>query len=972
MRLDIQRKVENGMDRKVAAVLAAVCIAAGTLPAAIWTGAGADAKWSNADNWRNGAKPTAGEGISIAANFSGDIELDEDYTMTAGQFILNENTSGTIKEVRLTGDHALTFTYSGNTTLYLYPGRRLVFDGVNIYADSSLGFNVREGSAIEMRSGLYTATGSSMNGYLSGSLTVSGGEFRVRRLARYEGSSVVLSGGLLDYQLDNATVQGTNNFVFTGGTLSTPLVVYWPSFLPVATNQTLIAKNTSSTSVDAMNTDSVFRVSGTLYMTNNYAAGTRQRLRLLYNPVTVGGRGTIYANSVQFSGTAGEYAHFDVAKLRAAMLERGTWGVNLGTHNGIDFGTYGGNITKDGGFNWYYSGMVDVDTTDCFDPEIGRTISLEAFYPRMAPGLRARGKGTFSVGFSNNTAPVGLFTEIGVYEGATMTFSSGNIAMPQVYADVVRLGANATLGWSGKLFVMRSVTRAAEIDPSAVLNVTETGTPSAGYRYDIFDAGPWGDLGGLTINAVSIPEGWRIAKSGGVAYLTDDVTPTIPDDPTAGGWYWVGGGGNWTDVSHWNINKGNTDGTKSPGKNSQVYFAGASDVAITNNTGATISIGLMRLLNGTTALRFRGSPFELTQTFVNSSASAFSVGDYRYSPHVTFETPVSSPNSIVWVTPGRGTLSFLKGFSITGGHFSYCGTVRLGGESELGGLYPYHKDDSQTRTELVLVTGAVVTVTAQATNFTCACNFRIGENAKLKFTGGELVEYARASHSVHGRIDIGVPYSAYGTKSFYGTGRVDVASTKGHASGAGVMEIGEGLRLYLGSWSTVTANAPDSAMTIRVGSAATIGAKADFTYGPAAGVTTSTTAAERALVTEGLYAPLTIDTSDPDTGVGHTITFADPVVAAGDVLVKGAGAVCFASGEDSFAQKLSFDGSAGLSFSAAQRRAALSGWTPVVTAAKIEGMPLVAEGVKVRHCDNGDGTQSLIVRIVGGAMLVIR
>jgi len=298
--------------------------------------------------------------------------------------------------------------------------------------------------------------------------------------------------------------------------------------------------------------------------------------------------------------------------------------------------------------------------------------------------------------------------------------------------------------------------------------------------------------------------------------------------------------------------------------------------------------------------------------------------------------------------------------------------VRLGGESEIGGLYPYHKDDSQTRTELVLVTGAVLTVTAQATNFTCACNFRIGENAKLKFTGGELVEYAGASHSVHGLIDIGVPYSAYGTKRFYGTGRVDVASTKGHASGAGVMEIGEGLRLYLGSWSTVTANAADSAMTIRVGSAATIGAKADFTYGPAAGVTTSTTAAERALVTEGLYAPLTIDTSDPDTGVGHAITFADPVVAGGDVFVKGAGAVCFASGEDSFGFNLSFAPTVALKLSPSQRVAALSGWSPVVTAAKIEGMPMSEEGVRMRVADNGDGTQSVECFVKSGIRIVIR
>lgn len=960
------------LSRASVVFFATACVAAGSLSAAIWQGGGVDSKWSTPGNWKNGAKPAGGEGVTIAGSFSGDIEMDEDYSTAGAQFILNENTDG-VTEVRLTGSHTLTLNYDGSA-LYLYPGRKLVIDGASVLSGGDKpGFNIRSGSSVEVKSGRLILAGSAMDGYLSGALTVSGGECRVRRLARYAGSSVLLSGGMLSYVMDNATLQGTNGFVFVGGTLSTPNVVDGPSFLPVATNQTLIARNTSATSVDAMNAAETFRVSGTLYMTNNYAAGTRQRLRLLDNPVTVGGRGTIYANSIQLSGTKGEYAHFDVAKLRAAKIERGTWGVCLGTHNGIDFGTYGGDFSVDGGFNWIYNGVLDVDTTDCFDSEIGRTISLSAFYPGMVPGLRARGKGIFSIGFSNNDAPVGIFSEIGVCDGSTMTFRDSSVSVPQVYADVVKLGENATLNWSGKMFVMRSVTRAAEIDPSAVLNVTETGAPSAGYRYDVFDAGPWGDVSGLTINAVSVPEGWRIAKSGGVAYLTDDVVvDEIPNDPTEGSWYWVGGSGNWTDGNNWNVNKNNTDHTGSPGDGSSPNFAGVSGVAITNNTGGTLSLGQMYFMNGTTALRFCGSPFELTKTFVNSSASAVNVGNYAYAPFVAFETPVSSPNSVVWVSPGRGTLSFLKGFDITGGHFSYCGTVRLAGESEMGGLWPYFKNDAQTRTELVLVTGAVVTVTSQATNFTTKCAFRIGEDAQLKFTGGELVESGEVVHSVHGLIDVDIPYSTCRTNRFYGSGRVDVASTKGHASGSGAMEIGEGLRLYLKSWSTVTANAADSAMTIRLGSAATVGAKADFTYGPAAGVSTSTTAADRALVTEGLYAPLTIDTTDPDTGVGHTITFADPIAAGGDVFVKGSGAVCFASGADSFGYNLSFEPTVTLKLTPAQRESALGAWLPIATAAKIEGEPTTEGDVRVHVVSNADGTQSVECRVRAGMAIIVR
>ena len=968
------------MTRKMTMALATLCIAAGTFAAAVWEGGGSNAKWSNAANWKNSAKPQNGEGVTIAGSYSGDIELDEDYSISGQQFLFNQYDGDGRKSVRLTGDHTLTLNYPG-AALYLYPGRELIIDGARIEnINNSGGFNINAGSHVEMRSGAYIETGSSGSGYVQGDLTITGGEFRPRRLARNAGTLLLLSGGYLDFQTDNGAQTGTNGFVFTGGTLSTPNVVYGPSFLPVATNQTLVAKNTSSTSIDAMNTSAVFRVAGTIVMTNNYAAGTRQRISLAHNPVTVGGRGTIYANSIYLSGTAGEYAHFDVRKLRSPKLERGTWGVCLATHNGLDLGTYGADLTLDGGIDWYYSGLLDIDTTDAFDETVGRTISMSAMYPGMVPGLRVTGMGTLSFSLSNDTAPKGLFSLLELGAGTSAMFSPAANNSWLCY-DVVKLGANAVLSLNSHMMRVHSVARAAEIDHTAVINFTELGDKNGnltvGARYTILNAGPWGDLGDVTINAVTLPTGWRLLKTGPVAYLADGNDVTIPQATSGTQWYWTSAGGNWSDAANWNTNKYNTAQTSYPpsGSGHDIRFAVTEGSVVTNDTGGAVSVERMHFLKGSGPVILRGSPFVFTASAIYSSASAIVIHGGNYSD-VIFETPVSSEKSSVFAQATVGYLSFLRGFNVTNGCFVCAGETTLGGESTMAEILPYgiaNSDGSAGRqTILTLATGAVVTVTAQATSFSYPSKFRIAEDAQFKFTGGELVSSTGQTFAVHGLVDIGVPFSAHRTQKFYGEGRVNIASTKSHAMGSGVVEIGEGMHLYPGFWSTVSSEAPDSTMTISVGSAATIGATNDWTYGPAAGVATSTTAAERALVTEGLYAPLTINTTDPDTGAGHTITFADPILAAGDVFVKGVGAVCFASRADSFGQILSFDDQVTLALGAAQRQAALAGWTPVLTAAKIVGVPRMADGVRVRLADNGDGTQSLMCRVVGGTTIVIR
>jgi hypothetical protein len=347
---------------------------------------------------------------------------------------------------------------------------------------------------------------------------------------------------------------------------------------------------------------------------------------------------------------------------------------------------------------------------------------------------------------------------------------------------------------------------------------------------------------------------------------------------------------------------------------------------------------------------------------------------------LVFENDVIGPQTCnnFCVVVGNSTynsstyVAFMGQLTVASPVFDVCGHVIVGGEATANSIFMDSVYSSGRRTRLEILSGGSMTVSSQSNAFNKSgdTSFRVNEGGLLSFTGGTFDNRVVSNHRVFGLMDIDVPLLSTTNLSFAGSGRVYVASTKSSAT-ASKVKLSEGIRFCPKSWATLTADGV-APITIYAEPRATIGAKADWTYGPAAGVTTATTPAERAIVTEDFYAPLTIDTTDPDTGVGHTITFADPILAGSDVEVKGAGAVCFASGEDSFGHKLSFDGNVTLLLNAAQRNAALDGWAAILTAEEIEGMPKVADGVKVRIVDNGDNTQSLLCRVPSGLRFIVR
>ena len=97
--------------------------------------------------------------------------------------------------------------------------------------------------------------------------------------------------------------------------------------------------------------------------------------------------------------------------------------------------------------------------------------------------------------------------------------------------------------------------------------------------------------------------------------------------------------------------------------------------------------------------------------------------------------------------------------------------------------------------------------------------------------------------------------------------------------------------------TTLTNQLPNCPSRFRMASGTTLGATADWTYGPAADayatVAATITPADRTSVMSGT---VTVDTQNPTNGAAHTITFVDPLDASDATLVKtGAGTLAFSA-----------------------------------------------------------------------------
>ena len=81
--------------------------------------------------------------------------------------------------------------------------------------------------------------------------------------------------------------------------------------------------------------------------------------------------------------------------------------------------------------------------------------------------------------------------------------------------------------------------------------------------------------GTLTANGITLKDNFA---AGGATFIANNsinagnVTGWTINQPVPGNFYWIGGGGYWSDPSHWSLTSGGTPGSCIPGANDDVYF----------------------------------------------------------------------------------------------------------------------------------------------------------------------------------------------------------------------------------------------------------------------------------------------------------------------------------------------------------------------------------------------------------------
>ena len=186
------------------------------------------------------------------------------------------------------------------------------------------------------------------------------------------------------------------------------------------------------------------------------------------------------------------------------------------------------------------------------------------------------------------------------------------------------------------------------------------------------------------------------------------------------------------------------------------------------------------------------------------------------------------------------------------------------------------RSGSGRSTKVHVLKGGTIIATTQQTNLCIASTrYVVDAGGKIEFkagTGSIHGHYVTVNSAlVNGDIDFQCPYFSSKVQRYYGTGTVHFASVQSHTFGSSSIIFGGGLTIKPKSWTTVTANAPDNYIKIAVTNSAILSAAANWTYGPEAGVATTTTAAERALEIAD-RATLTVRTD------GYTVSFAGPEV----------------------------------------------------------------------------------------------
>ena len=495
----------------------------------------------------------------------------------------------------------------------------------------------------------------------------------------------------------------------------------------------------------------------------------------------------------------------------------------------------------------------------------------------------------------------------------------------------------------------------------------------AGIRPVVMGAGFEGDFADH-VTLLGDTTGWSARTLNGNLILYKDTQPS--------GIEWIGKSqtsDNWSDTANWN-------GGNRPTVDDIVAFGGLDRLTPYNNSLNTVSGIVFRASAGPFVLSGSGA---LTLTAASGGRGSTTVANAAIVSHSNFDQTIASfvnfsgKHSGV-ISDGGGALKLTGGFTAAGdwNYFVVGGDVRVGGTSSVG-IFSFKSSTTATPSCLRVLPGATFTCRNQyfrglVESTSYLGHFVVEEGGTLVVQNGDCAFwYGGLENIIDGTLIVkGTSASNTGrfvggpSEQYYAGKGVIYADSARSASNAAAanhyINFGDMLKLYMnGDWYTSTyalegekvAQDPNHPTRFRMTDGTTLGATADWTYGPADNAFSETneivTASGRAAVMTGT---VTVNTQNPTNDAAHTITFVDPLNASAATVVKnGAGALIFDTPADSQPQFGSLTVNEGLvSFNAAQTfsgtlsiasgaqfradaAVADAGWTTIATATSITG-----------------------------------
>ena len=654
-------------------------------------------------------------------------------------------------------------------------------------------------------------------------------------------------------------------------------------FLPPK-NGILISRYAGLSMTDENSPNNVWEIGGIAYFIGN---GSYPNLGWSQGNVLKGG-GELHFDYLRAGGNLFEA---DISKVVLKTKFR--------THNangefcfidGIKFGACGDIIVEKNKLSKFsVKGKLVFDTTDANDGVTPRSFDIsQRFDLAGVTSLKVEGSGSVGLVPEGSTFKLYYLHKVDVDKGATVALTNSYAAIKTMS---LKLGDNSLLlAGSNAVDVATSVTLGEGVKIRYSFDALQ-----AGKMYPIW-FGPQNTTPPVeNFEFVPVlPEGWTIALQGSTAYLSDG---SIIESDKKDASYWQG-----ENAGYWNV-ADNWGEAKIPGNNVSysATFSGNWQLSVTNDFPGDICF-VRNLLAKESAGPYviSGSPLAAyypTYEDVNSSSIANSSAFPFVIESELKKYRKGGPLNTLFTVQGNSDAPVVLsgGGSIADAVLNFRGDVRIGGEWRMHGVSPEAKGSSGRDTRFVLLPGASVYVSNQASNQTVKSAYHIAENSSMTLEG-EVWRWINNenTHFIDGVVTSVCPVQATARQTFIGDGALAFWMVQSDSEGASELKLMEDATICLGGWKTVRADA-DNAMRMVVRDNVTIGALRDWTYGPEAGFESETEASARALtVIGGAKTRVKFDTE------GHTVTLADPlnVEKWSTVVKQGEGALVLASSDN--------------------------------------------------------------------------